>query len=232
MYQKTEKYNNNLKGNYFNIGWLINGDEISTGPINEGTLTKLFLLLARERINALRSFEYCSLAQCGHGREVIHYHELAHLTGTYNPETGGCQSLQQEIWLPSADGSKVFVAPSIILHYITDHNYLPPQEFLDAVEQFDFESSWSGNEAREQCIRQIQESGTAPKATAPELILKTWPGNPGTGYLYLQGKPKQTLTGSVQKTLSLAALIKDYKGPPVNLDFDEDGTLIGIEIVD
>lgn len=230
MYQKTEKYNNHQKGNYFNIGWLINGDEIPTGPVDEGTLTKLFLLLARECINVLHALEYCSLAQCGHGQDVTHYHELAHLTGTYNPETGGCQSLQQEIWLPSADGAKVFVAPSIILHYINDHNYLPPQEFLDAVDQFDFSSSWSGNAARKECIMQTQEAGTALNDTLQELTLKTNPANPGSGYLYLPGRSKQSLPGTAQKTLSLAALIKDYKGVPVYLDFDEDGTLTGIEI--
>ncbi|HHO50044.1 MAG TPA: hypothetical protein ENK18_04030 [Deltaproteobacteria bacterium] len=31
------------------------------------------------------------------------------------------------------DGRQTFVAPSLILHYIVDHGYAPPQPFLDAV---------------------------------------------------------------------------------------------------
>lgn len=230
MYQKTEKYENNKKGNYYNIGWLINGDQFPTGTINEATLTKLFLLLARERINAMRSFEYCTLAKCN-GQEVMHYHELAHLTGTYNQEHGGTQTLKQEIWLPSADGTKVFVAPSIILHYITDHKYLPPQEFLDAVDHFDFGGTWSGTAAREACLKQLYEKGEKSNDTQlPEIVLKTNNEDPGTGYIYLNGYPEKQAPHEVHKTVSLAELIKDYNSIPVYLDFDQNGALIGIEI--
>lgn len=31
------------------------------------------------------------------------------------------------------DGDKMYVAPRMILHYINEHSYLPPNEFLDAV---------------------------------------------------------------------------------------------------
>ena len=31
------------------------------------------------------------------------------------------------------DGNKMYVAPKMILHYIKDHSYRPPEEFIDAV---------------------------------------------------------------------------------------------------
>ncbi len=37
-----------------------------------------------------------------------------------------------EIRVPAADGA-VFEAPNMILHYVADHRYLPPMEFVNAV---------------------------------------------------------------------------------------------------
>jgi hypothetical protein len=37
--------------------------------------------------------------------------------------------------------------------------------------------------------------------------------------------------GVVSKTLILDALVLNYKGPRVHLDFNKDGTLIGIEVL-
>jgi len=52
-----------------------------------------------------------------------------------------------------------------------------------------------------------------------------------SGYLYLPNHPKKIVSGIVSKTLSLADLIDDYQGIPVYLDFDDEGELIGIEIL-
>ena len=37
------------------------------------------------------------------------------------------------IWVPAGD--RIFVAPSLILHYIDAHGYRPPDAFIDAVRQ-------------------------------------------------------------------------------------------------
>jgi hypothetical protein len=37
-----------------------------------------------------------------------------------------------EFRITSSNGA-TFVAPDLIVHYIADHAYLPPQEFLEAV---------------------------------------------------------------------------------------------------
>ena len=37
--------------------------------------------------------------------------------------------------------------------------------------------------------------------------------------------------GIVKRTITLDEVVADFKGPMVNLDFDENGLLIGIEIL-
>lgn len=49
-------------------------------------------------------------------------------------------------------------------------------------------------------------------------------------YLFLPDHPKKTIPGIVKKQTRLSDLIDDYKGPDIYLDFNADGTIIGIEI--
>jgi uncharacterized protein YuzE len=49
-------------------------------------------------------------------------------------------------------------------------------------------------------------------------------------YLILPGHPGRGTTGSVVKQTRLLNLL-EYTGPDIHLDFDNDGNLIGIEIL-
>ncbi len=49
-------------------------------------------------------------------------------------------------------------------------------------------------------------------------------------YLYLADHPKKIVPSIVSKQVRLSDLIEDYKGPDIYLDFDKNGTIIGIEI--
>jgi hypothetical protein len=51
----------------------------------------------------------------------------------------------------------------------------------------------------------------------------------GTAYVSLPGHKAEH--GIVSKTIRLDDLIDGFKGPWVNLDFNKDGVLIGIEIL-
>lgn len=64
-----------------------------------------------------------------------------------------------------------------------------------------------------------------------KIILKLSKDDDEVGYLYLPKHPKKTIFGIVKKTIPINELIMDYKGIPLYFDFDEDGELIGIEIV-
>ncbi len=50
-------------------------------------------------------------------------------------------------------------------------------------------------------------------------------------YIALPGYPMEVTPGVVARTISLDDLIADYHGPVVNLDFDKDARLIGIEVL-
>ncbi|MEX3012086.1 DUF2283 domain-containing protein [Hoeflea sp. TYP-13] len=54
---------------------------------------------------------------------------------------------------------------------------------------------------------------------------------PNIAYLALPAHPGIGTHGAVKKTLCLAEFISGYQGAEVNLDFDEFGELIGIEIL-
>jgi hypothetical protein len=51
-----------------------------------------------------------------------------------------------------------------------------------------------------------------------------------TVYVALPGYPDPIKPGVVRKSVSLDDIF-EYRGPRVQLDFDEDGILIGVEIV-
>jgi hypothetical protein len=36
----------------------------------------------------------------------------------------------------------IYAGPNLVYHYIVDHEYLPPDEFIDAVETFDIDGTW------------------------------------------------------------------------------------------
>ncbi|MFT0214070.1 hypothetical protein VQ643_15955 [Pseudomonas sp. F1_0610] len=52
--------------------------------------------------------------------------ERSYLLGTAN------------ILIPSVDYQYFFCAPTLIYHYVEINNYLPPEEFIEAVLNFDF----------------------------------------------------------------------------------------------
>lgn len=52
-----------------------------------------------------------------------------------------------------------------------------------------------------------------------------------SAYIALPGYPEPILGGVVSKTICLDEVLDNFKGPRINLDFNNDGVLIGIEIL-
>ena len=52
-----------------------------------------------------------------------------------------------------------------------------------------------------------------------------------SAYVALPGCPDEPQYGIVSKTVCLDDVVEDFKGPGINLDFNKDGVLIGIEIL-
>lgn len=49
----------------------------------------------------------------------------------------------EDFYIPSADKRYLFRAPSLLLHFVREHNYLPPKPFLEAIEYFDMNQSFN-----------------------------------------------------------------------------------------
>ena len=53
---------------------------------------------------------------------------------------------------------QIYEAPSLITHYIKDHNYLPPKEFLDAIENGYFHGDPEFNKYAKESIERIKQT--------------------------------------------------------------------------
>ena len=68
------------------------------------------------------------------------------------------------------------------------------------------------------------------KFEKPKIVLKISEDDENVGYVFLPKHPKILTFGIVKRTICLSDIIKNYKGIPIHLDFDEEGELLGIEI--
>jgi hypothetical protein len=53
-----------------------------------------------------------------------------------------------ELSIPSKDGKFFYAAPTLIYHYVAEHDYLPPQGFIDAVLAFDLHLPYDVEDAQ------------------------------------------------------------------------------------
>lgn len=112
------------------VGWLDKSHPFTVGPAPKRFVTRLRDIIAGEHVNQTRGFHQCNL--CGRDRIKFHTWNKTKLLGS------------AEIWVPDADGSNIFAAPTMIQHYIIDHNYLPPAQFIEAVQRFSEHLKWDG----------------------------------------------------------------------------------------
>ena len=105
--------------NQTNIGWLDSDHAFERGCVSEEVLAKIFAL-CKTAVNQTRGFHPCVF--CSSGPMGI--------KATHNGTTLLLGSA--EIRVPSRSGL-VYAAPNLIYHYIKDHDYQPPKEFIDAV---------------------------------------------------------------------------------------------------
>lgn len=112
-YQPTERL-------LLNVGWLGANVSFATGPTDPSFVRRL-LVLADNQQNIMRGVHYCEFCD-----------EESPIRLSAPVERGWVSLGMGEIHVPGQDGT-VFAAPSLIIHYITDHDYQPPREFQDAV---------------------------------------------------------------------------------------------------
>lgn len=90
------------------IGWL-EGDDLhhKTGDVPTELIKTLKKYEIQNRFRGFHCCEYCSE------------------WGSTSANGNG------ELWV--FNGDKLYIAPYLIIHYIEEHKYKPPQEFIDAV---------------------------------------------------------------------------------------------------
>lgn len=103
------------------IGWLSGQTEFSQGPVPENLFRKLCAHAAKawQPPYAVGGFHDCEV--CQFGRSIT----------SYEGKEFSSRS-KSELFIPT--GSSIFVTPINIIHSISAHRYLPPPDFLAAVE--------------------------------------------------------------------------------------------------
>ncbi len=100
-----------------NIGWLGEGD-FNTGKVDFAFIEKLEAFCCY-RVNLTRGFQECPF--CGASGLAI-----------TNQKGNKIYIGDAEIRVKSKKG-RIFAAPTLIIHYVKEHSYLPPQEFIEAI---------------------------------------------------------------------------------------------------
>ena len=115
------RYRADVDGSALNVGWLGAGHDVPQGSVPEGFAGALAELARKERVNQTRGWHVCDLAGCPlTGHAVVRWDDMEMVLGS------------AEIWPVGADGT-VYAAPNLIHHYVVDHGYRPPDEFIAAV---------------------------------------------------------------------------------------------------
>ena len=101
------------------VGWLEAGHDYQSGVVSETLFSKLVQLFADPwQPVATAGFHQCSLCQFASGPRTLTFQGQTVSLGAAN------------LFVPG-DGV-IYVAPSVMLHYIDAHSYAPPQDFQAA----------------------------------------------------------------------------------------------------
>ena len=111
------------QGDLINVGWLGVGHEFPTGDVSTDIRNSL-IELAYESRNVMRGFHYCEFCDEESPITVEGSTSDGHYFRTFLG-TG-------EIRIHTASG-RAYAAPTLLVHYIDAHQYLPPAEFIAAV---------------------------------------------------------------------------------------------------
>lgn len=144
----------NVYPEILNVGWLGTAASFPTGLVRPELVDKLtemtFLdLIDRESVRHgfanvnihmmhVRGAPYgCPFCEPA-GREIrMRPDRLKYYSGSEDMVLG-----RNEMCIPAADGVIFYSFPTMLVHYIKDHGYLPPKQFLDALEAFDLDKPY------------------------------------------------------------------------------------------
>jgi hypothetical protein len=106
-----------------NIGWLSAEHPYPTGPVPDDLVAKL-ARICRHGVQRTRGFHRCEFCARPEGAFRAPPTTSRDDEGEYF--VGGAE-------IRVAGPGATFAAPDMIIHYVTDHGYRPPDDFLDAL---------------------------------------------------------------------------------------------------
>jgi hypothetical protein len=118
------RYRPEFEDGSVNIGWLDASQAYPAGPV-PGAFVERLTELCLHGVNRMRGFHYCNLCPPTPGPDLP---EPAHI---WTPE-GEYAIGSAEIRVDGADGVR-YAAPDLVIHYVTEHGYRPPDGFIEAV---------------------------------------------------------------------------------------------------
>jgi hypothetical protein len=127
------KYGRVSQPGVVHIGWLDGNHPFTQGTV-DGDLIRKLRLLAAEPVELYRGYHICELCvEPDLPKETL---PPNHIVLDMNSPYGKWLALHEgngEIRVSNA--GVTFAAPVLIVHYIEEHSYLPPAQFLKAVEE-------------------------------------------------------------------------------------------------
>ena len=108
-----------------NVGWLSKDHDFPRGTVPTEFINRLNLLIAAPT-NRFRGFHICEF--CPQTETYIRNRKDDPQMIEFDPERHG----NGEVRVTGDDGI-IYVAPVLIRHYVSEHEYRPPQAFIDAV---------------------------------------------------------------------------------------------------
>ncbi len=111
-------------GNAQNVGWLSIEHEFPRGDTPE-EFRRVLRLLSAESVNQCMGWHDCEF--CETPPQKLSFWRRAPTRSNSAAKGNG------EIHVPTAHGDIVYVAPQLVAHYVEEHRYRPPNEFVEAV---------------------------------------------------------------------------------------------------
>ncbi|MBP2161597.1 MULTISPECIES: hypothetical protein [Asticcacaulis] len=126
------------------VGWLDNNHPFAIGVVPINTFEKLrSAMVGNEKVNIhvnpIRGIHPCNLCEAD------------------DFDNSELRIGSTEIWIPDGHGG-FYASPSMIIHYITEHQYLPPSEFLNAVQEFDLHCEFNAQAEYEKIATKLMSS--------------------------------------------------------------------------
>lgn len=109
-----------------NVGWLSGGKPYARGETSQAFRERLFQFCLDENVVMIaRGFHVCELCNVSEEQWFMEgqsrYGDKAHWVGI------GCGEIR------IAGKAVIYAAPTLIYHYVVEHGYKPPDEFVEAV---------------------------------------------------------------------------------------------------